>query len=177
MFNKNFNIIIGKRVSGRTLFLWKISKMLKSFGYKICFIGCTSEFNQTDPLLNHFDFCRILSQRDDTQTTKMIKEITERDKYDFIFIDDIDCTQKPIQKILNSINIRKIATCLDIAISNSTLISEVFNDDSNMFNIKNIYNNEPFDSSTIIEYKNNKHCVSDLLISLARDLKINNILE
>lgn len=168
MFNKNFNIILGDRASGRTFFLWEISKILKSFGHRICFIGCTGELRHDDAFLTHFDFCRILSQRDDLQTAEMIKEITERDKYDFIFIDDIDCTRKGVQKILKSINVRKISTCMEIP---------VLGEEFNLLKIRTSYNDEAIESPTLIECKGNTLDIKGFLLSLTRELKINNVLK
>lgn len=168
MFNKNFNIILGERASGRTFFLWEISKILKSFGYKICFIGCTAELGQDEPILAHFDFCRILSQSDDVQTVEMIKERVERDKYDFILIDDIDYARKAVQKIIRNINVRKISTCAEIP---------VLGEEFNLIKIRTNYNDEYIESPTSIEYKGNTLSIKAFLLSLTRELKINNVLK
>lgn len=166
MFDKNFNIILGERASGRTIFLWKISKALKSMGYKICFIGCTNEFRQDDMFLTHFDFCRVLSQ-DDSQMVEVIKEKTERDKYDFIIVDDIDCVKKGIQKLIKSINIRKICTCFEIPI---------LGEDFNLYKIRADYNDSDLESKSIVEYKGGILTHENFLTSLTREIKINSIL-
>lgn len=169
MFNKNFNIILGDRASGRTFFLWEISKILKSLNkYKICFVGCTGEFSQDEPMFLHFDFCRILSKSDDVQTVEMIKERVERDKYDFILIDDIDCAKKDVQKILKSINVHKIITCKDIP---------VLGEEFNLLKIRTTYNDETIDSPILIEYKGDTLDGKSFLLSLIRELKINNVLK
>lgn len=169
MFNKNFNIILGDRASGRTFFLWEISKILKTLGYKICFIGCTGEFKQDDRFLSHFDFCRIItSYTDDISIVKSIKEITERDGYDFIFIDDIDWARKPVQIVIKSINVRKISSCIDIP---------VLGEEFNLLKIRNNYNDSELESRTLVEYRGNVSDVKKFLLSLSRELKINNVLK
>lgn len=175
MFNKNFNIILGERASGRTTLLWEISKILKSLGYKICFLGCTNEFDHDDRFLSHFDFCRTFSVEDDSNNPKLVelvKEVVERDKYDFIFIDDIDVayrTQSPrTKKILNSINVCKISTCL---------IIPTLGEEFDLLSIRSNYDDSELKERTTIEYNGNTLGVKSFLLTLSRELKINNVLK
>lgn len=179
MFNKNFNIIFGERASGRTFFLWEISKILKTLGYKICFLGCTNEFNQEDKFLSHFDFCRVLPRPNDYPMIEMIKEITERDKYDFIFVDDFDLANKRSQEIIKSINVRKVCSCTEIPVLPlvPTTDSSYFKESFSLFKIRNNYDDSNLESRTLIEYKGNVSDIKGFLLSLSRELKINNVLK
>jgi hypothetical protein len=176
VFDKNFNIVLGGRASGRTFFLWETSKVLKSLGYKICFLGCTNEFDYDDKFLSHFDFCRTFSSESNSnnpQIVELVKEVVERDKYDFIFIDDMDVAYRTqplrIKKMINSISVCKISTCL----TDVPILGEEFN----LFNIKSNYDDSELDERVSVEYKGNTLGVKKFLLSLSRELKINNVLK
>ena len=56
MFDKDINILYGDRCSGRSQFLLEISQKLKRLGFKLVFIGCTSEFKEMKNLLEDFEY-------------------------------------------------------------------------------------------------------------------------
>lgn len=177
MFDKNFNIILGKRSSGKTYLLWEISSLFKSLGYKICFIGLSSEFDEgysNHDFIKHFDLHRNLvdiTGNNDIKMLELVKEIVERDSYDYIFIDDMHLNER-IHKLLSDIKVKKVCT------SNIFYDEFLSNDlEYDYYGINNIYDDESMQSLSIIEYNGllvGK--VEEFLISLSRDLKINNLL-
>ena len=60
MFDDNLNLIVGGRKVGKTLFLLELAMILKSSGYKLCFIGGTDEMPLDDEMMSCFDFARTL---------------------------------------------------------------------------------------------------------------------
>ncbi len=181
MFNKNFNIILGKRSSGKTYLLWEISKIFKSLGYKICFIGLSNEFTEGyvgDDFLKHFDLHRNLTDitgNNDIKMLELVKEIVERDKFDFIFIDDMHLNER-IHKLISEIEVRKVCTSNSISSSKQSPIS--FDKDFDTYSINNSYDDETMKSVSMIQY--NGLLVGEIkefLLSLTRELKINNVLK
>jgi hypothetical protein len=133
MFEKNFNIISGERMSGRTRFLLNLSKDLDNIGIKLFFLGCVNEFSYPKSSLSQFKEFRLLDTSNDYNNLKMIevvKEITERDGYHFLVVDDIDYLSSDCINLISKINIRKIVTCLN---DNSKKITD---DDSDFYNIE-----------------------------------------
>ena len=164
MFSKNFNIIIGDRASGRTTFLFELARLIKSFGKKTCYIGGTEEFyefanNSVDKIYDSAFF-----YKNDVRLFQNIKEITERDEYEYIFIDDMDYISHNCMDILSSIRINKIATCL---IGNLP----IFNQDINCYEIKSDKN--------ILLLKIGEELVKtkDIITTLSRDQKIKSVLK
>lgn len=132
MFEKNFNIISGERMSGRTRFLLNLSKDLDNIGIRLFFLGCVSEFSYNKNSLSQFKDYRLLDTSNDYNNLKMIeviKEITERDGYHFLIVDDIDYLSSDCINLISEINIRKIATCLD------DNFQKITDDDSFFYNI------------------------------------------
>ena len=130
MFDKNFNIIVGDRASGRTNLLIEISSALSSVGYKLCFIGGTTELKDSFNNNKIYDIYRFAKTDDhwDTLMMESIKEITERDKYDFIIVDDLEYLTSRCLSVLKSISVKKIVTSLtgnipDVGENNSFVIT------------------------------------------------------
>ena len=175
MFDKDFNFITsGMRASGRTTFLFEVAKVLKKSGYKICFLGCTNEYEDENLLLEkhfNFDFYRTLvnSTDENIKIIELIKEISERDNYDFILIDDIDYVNSKLFDIISSIGVTKICTCLIFP-----NLDNVKN--YNIFKVDTHYNDEKSSLEINIDYDGVIRTGCIFLNSLVRDLKINNVL-
>jgi hypothetical protein len=61
---------------------------------------------------------------------EVVKEITERDGYHFLVVDDIDYLSSDCINLISKINIRKIVTCLN------DNLKKITDDDSNFYNIE-----------------------------------------
>ncbi len=168
MFDKNFNIIHGDRISGRTQFLFTISKIFNEAGVKLLFLACAGD-NNVDSVshlavyskhdsLQFFDDYRIINTFDEVNNLKIIeviKELTNKKRYNFLIIDDIDYLPKSCLDLLSSIDVIKIVTCLT---DNYKKISE----ESNFYNINDIA-----DLSDI----------NDFIKGIIRNQKINKVLK
>jgi hypothetical protein len=166
MFDKNFNIIHGDRISGRTQFLFAISKAFNEVDVKLFFLACVGDVGDVNHLnvydkhssLSFYDDYRIINTLDEDGNYKIIevvKELSEKRKYNFIIVDDIDYLPKSSLDLLLSIDTIKIATCLS---DNCGKLPE----DSNFYNIKDVS-----DLSNI----------SDMIKRIVREQKINKILK
>jgi uncharacterized protein YqgQ len=164
MFSKGFNIIIGDRASSRTTFLFEMARLIRSFGYKTCYIGGTEEFYEFANNSVNKIYDSAFFYKNDVRLFQNIKEITERDNYEYIFIDDIDYISSDCVDILSSIRIKKIATCL-------TNHLPIFNQDINCYEIKSDKN--------ILLLKIGEELVKtkDIITTLSRDQKIKSILK
>jgi hypothetical protein len=168
MFDKNFNIIHGDRISGRTQFLFTISRIFNEAGVKLFFLACAGD-NNVDSIshlsvyskndsLKFFDDYRIINTFDEVNNLKIIeviKELTNKKRYNFLIIDDIDYLSKSCLDLLSSIDAIKIVTCLT---DNYKKISE----ESNFYNINDIA-----DLSDI----------NDFIKGIIRNQKINKVLK
>ena len=79
MFDLNFNIINGDQKTGKTTFLLELSSILKSYNFKVFFLGCTSEFQnarRSGDLISFDDF-RIITTSDDYNNLKIIDVVRE----------------------------------------------------------------------------------------------------
>jgi hypothetical protein len=168
MFSKNFNIIIGDRASSRTSFLFEMARLIKSFDKKICYIGGTDEFfefanNSVEKIYDSAFF-----YKNDVRLFQNIKEITERDNYEYIFIDDIDYISGNCIDILSSIRVKKIATCL-------TDHLPIINQNINCYEIRNNYT----DDRNLVTLKIGEDIIKtkDIINSISRDHKIKSILK
>lgn len=167
MFDKNFNIISGDRMSGRTRFLLNLSKDLDGSGIKLFFLGCVNEFSYPKTSLSQFNDYRLIDSSNDynnLRTIEVVKEITERDGYHFLIVDDIDYLSTDCINLLSTINVRKIVTCLNI---NSNKITDT---DSDFYNIEdkiglNIKNDDGVST------------IGGIIKNIVREQKINKILK
>lgn len=121
MFDKNVNIIKSEVKYGKTTFLEMFSKSLMESGYKVCYIGTSRDkhINYKDS----FNFHRIITSvfDEDYKIISLISEIIVRDKYDYLFIDDIEYfysykyySKLEIDKLIENIDnipVKKIITC------------------------------------------------------------------
>jgi len=157
MFDKNFNIIHGDRISGRTEFLFNISKSFNEVGLKLFFLSCTG-IETKDRFNDIFDDYRIINTFDEVNNYKVIevvKELSEKRKYNFIIIDDIDYLPKSCVDLLSDIDTSKIVTCLS---ENFEKLPE----ESNFYDI-----NDTIDLSN----------VNDIIKGIIRNQKINKVLK
>jgi len=157
MFDKNFNIIHGDRITGRTEFLFNISKSFNEVGLKLFFLSCTG-VETKDRFNDIFDDYRIINTFDEVNNYKVIevvKELSEKRKYNFIIIDDIDYLPKSCVDLLSEIDSSKIVTCL-------TENCEKLPEESNFYDINDIS-----DLSN----------VNDIIKVIIRNQKINKVLK
>ena len=157
MFDTNFNIIHGDRISGRTQFLFKISNAFKEVDFKLFFLGCT-DIDTKDRFNDVFEDYRVINTFDEInnyKTIEVIKELSEKRKYNFIIIDDIDYLPKPCIDLLSSIDIKKIVTCLS---DNCKKLPE----ESNFYNISDVSDLSDID---------------EIIKKIIRDQKINSVLK
>ena len=168
MFSKGFNIIIGDRASSRTTFLFEMARLIRSFGYKTCYIGGTEEFYEFANNSVNKIYDSAFFYKNDVRLFQNIKEITERDNYEYIFIDDIDYISSDCVDILSSIRVKKIATCL-------TNHLPIFNQDINCYDIRNNYS----DDKTLVTLKIGEDIIKtkDIIKSISRDQKIKSVLK
>jgi len=168
MFEKNFNIISGERMSGRTRFILNLSKDLDNIGIKLFFLGCVNEFSYSKSSLSQFKDFRLLDTSNDYNNLKMlevIQEITERDSYHFLIVDDIDYLSNDCIDFLSKMNVRKIVTCLN------NNLKKITDDDSDFYNIED---------KVGLNIKNNNNGIStigSIIKRIAREQKINTILK
>jgi len=167
MFEKNFNIISGERMSGRTRFILNLSKDLDNIGIKLFFLGCVNEFSYSKSSLSQFKDFRLLDTSNDYNNLKMlevIQEITERDSYHFLIVDDIDYLSSDCINLISKINIRKIATCLN------NNLKKITDDDSDFYNIED---------KVGLNIKNDTgiSTIGSIIKRIAREQKINTILK
>ena len=114
MIKNKFNIISGERATWRSTLLLDISKVFTESGSKVCFIGGTEEFNNTQQLYtlsNLFEY--HFFNKNDIRTFQMIFEM--EDKFDILVIDDIDYIDKYFHPTIFLINKPIICTCLSDA--------------------------------------------------------------
>lgn len=157
MFESDLNIVFGDTKTGRTKFLIDFSRKLNELGFKVFFLGCTNEFqNSSKSILESFSGFRIIDSYDDDNNYKLIdviNEILSRDSYDYLFVDDIDFVSNRCKNEIIKINIKKIITCLS-------------------------YNKDKFKSNSFHKVEDmNDFLISDFITSLTRDKKINSILD
>ena len=174
MFSKIFNIIQGERSSGKSVLLWNLSKILKSEGYKICFVGCSDEYSNDglDAFLTHYDFVRVVPNKvsySNSQTFDLLKELLERDKYDYLLIDDVDILDKSYWNKIKNISIKKIFTCGELP-----LIGGV---PYNLMKVTHRYDDSDLTTKTFVEYNKQFYTLDSFVSSLLRDVKIKKILK
>jgi thymidine kinase len=145
MFDKNFNIIHGDRISGRTEFLFNISNSFNKVGLKLFFLSCTGDIETKDRFNDIFDY----------KVIEVVKELSEKRKYNFLIIDDIDYLPKSCVDLLSEIDTSKIVTCLS---DNYKKLPE----ESNFYNI-----------SDVSDLSN----IDEIVKKIIRDQKINSVLK
>ncbi len=175
MFDKDINILYGDRHSGRSQFLLEISQKLKSLGFKIVFIGCTSEFKEMRNLLENFDYAVFLDSSIEFNNKKIIevvKEKSEKGKYDFIIVDDIDYLSQECFDFISNINVSKIVSLLKMPKS-------IKNTHYSVYNIKTNYDDSELKHiTTITDYTSKEeYTIPEIIKSLSREQKINTILK
>ena len=167
MFDKNFNVISGDRMSGRTRFLLNLSKDLDNAGIKLFFLGCVNEFSYPKSSLSQFKEYRLIDSSNDYNNLKMInvvKEITERDGYHFLIVDDIDYLSSDCIDLISKINTRKVVTCLDDG------CQKITDEDSDFYNINDKI-------SLNIKSNDGVSTIGGIIKKIVREQKINIILK
>lgn len=158
MFDTNFNIIHGDRISGRTQFLFNISSDFREADVKLFFLGCAGNIDSKSKLLESFQDYRIINTFDEINNYKIIeviKELIENKKYNFLIIDDIDYLSKSCIELLSTIDVKKIVTSLS---DNCKKLPE----ESNFYNI-----------SDVSDLSN----IDEIVKKIIRDQKINSVLK
>lgn len=170
MFDKNFNVIIGDRSSHRTTFLIEVSRAIRSQGGKVLFLGGTLEFEDfaNNSISRIFDLALFF--KGDLRLIENLNEISQRDGYQFIFIDDVNYISKPAIDLLSKNPIKKVCTCLTDVIPN-------FGVDVNLYDIKNHYDDSNFTNSTFLKVNKQMINLKDIIKEIERDQKIENLLK
>lgn len=150
-------------MSGKTTYLLDLSDNMVSNGLKVCFIGGSSELEESFNLRKMVTIARFIKKfrtNSDLYNLKVLeslKEITHREKYDFIMIDDLDQISKKCIEFLKTINIKKIATCSEnnIPILNESISKHrILNHMIDGYDSKNL-------SKLILRDKKIKHILND----------------
>lgn len=172
MFNNDFNVINGDRASGKSIFLRELSRVLKKLNYKVCFIDTLGEANLS--IRNSdIDLIKVLSESDynNKRTIQVVKEITERDNYDFILVDDTDYLSESIIKDIKNIRVKKIIAC--------TVLDNTGLDKKDTHKICSIYNESKLKEGFLIEYHDkslNIENLEEFYIQFMRDEKLTKVL-
>lgn len=104
-------------MSGKTTYLMGLSSRMINNGLKVCFIGGSTELEESSNIRKMATIVRFIKSfgaYSDSYNLKMlesIREITHREKYDFIMVDDFDHLSKNCVEFLKTINTKKIVTC------------------------------------------------------------------
>lgn len=167
MFDSELNIIKGERMSGRTSLLVTIAKTLRSSGLKVYFLGATHEMRDDRDLYEKFTFYDFFSSNQDNNSKiiEKAKEIIEKEKVDFLILDDLDYLSENLIASISKISAKKIASCLN----NSTFSIRFFSKPG--INAKDYYL-QKYDSSNFVIIDNEKYQIDDILISAIRDQKL-----
>jgi hypothetical protein len=171
MFNNDFNVINGDRSSGKSIFLRELSRVLKNLNYKVCFIDTLGEAIQKEIL--DIDLFKVLCESDynNKKTIQVVKEITERDNYDFILVDDTDYLSESIIKDIKNIRVKKIIAC--------TVLDNTGLDKKDTHKICSIYNESKLKEGFLIEYNDksiNIENLEEFYTQSIRDEKLTKIL-
>lgn len=166
MLDKNLNLIVGARSSGRSSFLFAIADLCKSNGLKTIFYGATDEFANDRNLISKFEMSFFYRHRDE-RITKNIKEICERDNISYLIIDDIGFFSQNDIKILQSIKCPKICSC-------ENKIPESLKG-FNKFELLPKYEWHRTEQNISVNGKSMK--VEDFFKTIERDIKLNSILK
>ena len=111
MQEKNFTIFTGIGAIGKSTLLFSIAELLKrDLGLKMAFIGWTHEFSElhiSETIKKSFDFVRFLSdsKEENLKMLELVSELAVRDRYDYIFIDDIVGAPNLEQRLHKSLTI------------------------------------------------------------------------
>lgn len=172
MFNNDFNVINGDRASGKSIFLRELSRVLKKLNYKVCFIDTLGEAN-LNSRNSDIDLIKVLSESDynNKRTIQVVKEITERDNYDFILVDDTDYLSESIIKDIKNIRVKKIIAC--------TVLDNTGFDKKDTHKICSIYNESKLKEGFLIEYHDkslNIENLEEFYIQFIRDEKLTKVL-
>jgi hypothetical protein len=172
MFNKDFNVINGDRASGKSIFLRELSRVLKKLNYKVCFIDTLGESN-LNSRNSDIDLIKVLSESDynNKRTIQVVKEITERDNYDFILVDDTDYLSESIIESMKNIRVKKIIAC--------TILDNIGLDKKDTYKICSIYNESKLKEGFLIEYHDkslNIENLEEFYTQSIRDEKLTKIL-
>lgn len=172
MFNDDFNVINGDRASGKSIFLRELSRVLKKLNYKVCFIDTLGEANLSSRN-SDIDLIKVLgdSEYNNKKTIQVIKEITERDNYDFILVDDTDYLSESIIKDIKNIRVKKIIAC--------TILDNTGFDKKDTYKINTVYNESKLRESFTIEYSDkylNIENLEEFYTQVIRDEKLTKIL-
>lgn len=172
MIDFDYIVFHGERSSGRSTLLFTIADICKSNGEICYFFGATDEFN-SDYFIFESTFSRKFFYRHpDHRLIENIVELSDKERCNYIFIDDIDFLSRKDLQILSKSKAKKIVTSL------TGKIPEITNYKS--YEIVTSYeeNNKLFPKVDKFLYSDDcKISVTDFLKTLERDKKINLILK
>lgn len=166
MFCDNYNFILGERSSGRSQFLFSISKIFQEQCIKSVFYAGTDEFSDDKLILNLFKRS-FFYRHGDHRITDCLIEYVKKESCEFLIIDDIDYFLEKDIFILENLNLPKICTC---EVDKLPKLKSHFT--------KFLITNSKHDlDNQMISFSNTSIRCKDFLKSLDRDKKINLLLK
>lgn len=169
MFESNFNIVSGDRDSGRSSFLFTLAYTSKSNGYKTMFLGGTDEFSSISDIESPFDR-KFFYRHRDQKLTENIKLILDKEKFDYLLIDDIDFLSRNDIVILGQSKAKKICTCLRSKIP--TNLGKFTS-----YDLTSKYDDDNLTESSFLNVDGQLMKLNDFIKILDREQKINKVLK
>jgi len=166
MFCDGYNLILGERSSGRSQFLFSLSRIFQQQGIKSVFYAGTDEFADDKINLNLFKRS-FFYRHGDRRITDSLIEYVKKESCEFLIVDDIDYFLEKDINILEKLKIPKICTCE---------IDKIPKMQSNFVKFT-ITNSKHELDNQMISFCNISIKTKDFLKSIERDKKINLLLK
>ena len=162
MIENKINIIIGNRNTGRTRFLFDMSKILTESGYRVCFIAGDGYVSNLDSKCSNCEY--YFTNNNDIRLYKMVNE---KKDIDILLVDDIDYIPTICMEELFKSEKIIISSCLLFTHEHDfELIGHNLPTSSKIFNL----------NKTTIEVADDNIDRNKFLKQLQRDLKLNTLL-
>lgn len=168
MIDFDYIIFHGDRNTGRSSLLFTLANICKSNNENTFFFGATDEFNSESLIESPFSR-KFFYRHRDTRLIENIFQIAEREKCQYVFIDDIDFLSVEDLKIINESKIKKIATCLTGKIPKITTYKS--------YELSSVYDDATFREEKYLSSDGSIIPISVFFKTFERDKKINSILK